>query len=150
MSVRDFLRLDIGLRVLLAPALAAMLAVAWTGPSAWAEGNAIAARYELVSTAELEDGTTVATLQITFTNDSDTDFIDATVRLFGDGAMLDDEAAVAIGSFWGGDSVSRNVELRFYGPVELDFGLTLYGEVAEVDGPVVTVPVTLSEGGANQ
>lgn len=150
MRAGDFLRLDKGLRALLAPVLAVVLAAAWAGPSAWAQGNAIEARYELVSTAELADGTTVATLLITFTNDSDTDFADATVRLFGDGTMLEDEAAVAVGSFWVGDSVSRNVELRLLGPLMADGGMILYGEAAEADGEGDSVPVTISEGGANR
>ena len=164
MRAGDFLRLDKGLRALLAPVLAVVLAAAWAGPSARAQGNAIEARYELVSTAEFEDGTTVATFLITFTNDSDTDFADATVRLFGDGAMLEDQATVAVGPFWAGDSVSRNVELRLLGPlwagdsvsrnVELrllgplmdDGGLMLYGEAAEADGEGESIPVTISKG----
>lgn len=150
MRAGDFLRLDKGPRALLAPVLAVVLAAAWAGPSARAQGNAIEARYELVSTADLADGSTVATLLITFTNDSDTDFADATVRLFGDGTMLEDEATVAVGSFWVGDSVIRNVELRLLGPLMADGGLILYGEAAEADGEGDSVPVTISEGGVNR
>ncbi len=152
MRTGDFLRLDKSLRALLAPVLAVVLAAAWAGPSARAQGNAIEARYELVSTAELEDGTTVATLLITFTNDSDTDFADMTARLFdgGTGALLGGEAKVAVGPFWVGDSVRRNVELRFLGPVMAAGGLTLFGEAAEADGVGETIPVTISEGEANR
>ena len=150
MCARDFLRLDKGPRVLLASVLAVVLAAAWAGPSARAQGNAIEARYELVSTTELEDGTTVATLLITFTNDSDTDFADATVRLFGDGTMLEDEATVAVGSFWVGDSVNRSVELRLLGPFMAHGDLMLFGEAREADGAGDSVPITISERGQTE
>lgn len=146
MRAGDIRWLDKGLRTLQVPVFAVVLAAAWTGPATQAESGAIEARYELLSMAEQENGTTVVTLQITFTNDTNTDFADMTVRLFGDGSTLEDGVTVAVGPLWVGESVSRTTALRFLRPLRADGGLKLFGEAAEADGVGESIPVKITEG----